>query len=162
MVKVKHKDTRTTPVNESDVQMVSPADPLQPSSSTNNKNLEQEKGKQDHDTKEPISSSKLRSTPAQDQHNMETDQMTKTTEAHKAGLDSDIVENRKETIKIIKSLSSEKKKRLRKKLVLQKEADRKKMFRANRKRKVEELMEKRPELANYSSCLATSQKKRKP
>ena len=81
---------------------MSPADPLHPSSSTNNKNLEQQKGNQDPDTNEPISSSKIRSTPAQDKLNMEVDQMAKKkTETRKAGLDNGIVENREETIRII-------------------------------------------------------------
>ena len=87
--------------DESHVQIVSPADPLHPSSSTNNKNLEQEKGNQDPDTNEPISSSKIRSTPAQYKLNMEVDQMAKKTETRKAGLDNGIVENREETIRII-------------------------------------------------------------
>ena len=111
---------------ESDVQIVSPAEPLKPFSSTNNNNLEQEKGNQDHDINEPISSSKLRSIPAQDKLNVEIDQMTKKIEVHKAGLDAGIVENREETMRVIKSLSAEREKCLKKKLVLQNDAERKK------------------------------------
>ena len=50
---------------------MSTADPLQSSSSTNDKNQQQEKVNQVHDTTELTSSSKLRSTPAQDKLNME-------------------------------------------------------------------------------------------
>ena len=51
--------------DESDLQIVSSADSLRPSSSTENMNLEQDKGSQDHDTNEPLSYSMLRPTPAQ-------------------------------------------------------------------------------------------------
>ena len=57
---------------------------------------------------------------------MEIDLMTNKIEAHKAVLDGFIIGNREETIRIIKSLSAEREKRLKKKLVLQNGAEQKK------------------------------------
>ena len=143
------------------MEIVFPTDQPECSSSSVNVNEEQEKGDQDWNAKStPPSTS--RSTPAQDKLTVEIDQMTKKIEAHKAGLESNIIENRKQTKEMVKSLSHEREKALKRKLLLQKEAERKKKARLDKKKKVEELIEKRPEIAEELSCLTTTTKLGRP
>ena len=78
---------------------------------------------------------------------MKIDQMTKTIEAHKSGLGSGNVENRKGSIRIIRFLSAKWEKRLKKKLLLQNDAEQKEKSTLSSKSKVEELIEKRNEIA---------------
>ena len=92
--------------DESDVQIVSPTDLLEPTSNTNDKTKDQEKGNQDHDTTEPTFSSILRSTLAQDKLHMEIVRWPKERSPQN-------------------SLSAERKKR-QKELVLQNDAEQKK------------------------------------
>ena len=92
--------------DESDVQIVSPTDLLEPTSNTNDKTKDQEKGNQDHDTTEPTFSSILRSTLAQDKLHMEIVRWPKKRSPQN-------------------SLSAERKKR-QKELVLQNDAEQKK------------------------------------
>ena len=63
---------------------------------------------------------------------------------------------------MVKSLSHEREKALKRKLLLQKEAERKKKARLDKKKKVEELIEKRPEIAEELSCLTTTTKVGRP
>ncbi len=103
-----------------------------------------------------------RSTPAQDKLTAEIDQMTKKIEAHKASLESGMTEDTKRTSEMVRSLTEKMEKSLKRKLLLQKEAERKKKARLVKKKKVEELMEKRPEIAKELSCLTTIPKLGRP
>ena len=103
-----------------------------------------------------------RPTPAQDKLASNIDQMTKRIEAHMAGLSSGIVQNREESLKAVRHLTKEREKALKKKFLLQKEAGRKKKSRLEKKKKVDELIEQRPEIAKELSCLTTVQKIGRP
>ena len=62
----------------------------------------------------------------------------------------------------MKSLTQEREKALKRKFMLQKEAERKKKARLVKKKKVEGLMQKRPEIANELSCLGSTQNVGRP
>ena len=103
-----------------------------------------------------------RSTPAQEKVNMEIDKMTKKIEAYNHMLSSGIGEEREETKRTIKSLKEEREKALKRKINLDKDAERKRNSRAAKKKKVEELIERRPEIAEELVCLTTREKVGRP
>ena len=103
-----------------------------------------------------------RPTPAQEKLACEIDQMTKKIEAHAAGLSSGITQNRDNAYKALRHLKKEREKALKRKLLLKTEAARKKKSRLEKKKEVEELIERRPEIATELACLSTAQKIGRP
>ena len=77
-----------------------------------------------------------RPTPAQEKLAYEIDQMRKKIEAHAAGLSSGITQNRDEAYKVVRHLKKEREMALKRKLLLQTEAARKKKSRLEKKRKL--------------------------
>ena len=81
---------------------------------------------------------------------------------HKSALASGIDENAEETQKKIKFLIDERESTLKHKHHLQNEAERKKKARNQKKQKVQELMERRPEIATELPCLTTTERIGRP
>ena len=95
---------------------------------------------------ESTSHSITRPIPAQEKLACEIDQITKKIEAHAAGLSSGITQNRDEASRAARHLKKEREEALTRKLLLQTEAARKNRSRLEKK-KVEEVIERRPEIA---------------
>ena len=105
---------------------------------------------------------KNKPTPAQDKETSAIDNLTRKINAHKSALESGITPNAEETAKKVADLTKERDVALKRKINLQSEAKRKRLSRANKKQKVKELFEKRPEIAQELVCLTSSEKIGRP
>ena len=103
------------------------------------------------------SSATPKSSPVQDKLTADIDTLMKKIYWHKSALASGIDENAEETQKKIKFLIDERESTLKHKHHLQNEAERNKKARNQKKQKVQELMERRPEISAELSCLTMTE-----
>ena len=151
-VKPAKKPVNVIQDKDENANFVKTVEPGVDSSSTEMKDSEEEEAT----TSKQVSSP--RNTPAQDKVLVEITNMNKQIDAYKLILSSGINSDKKEeTKKALNSLTVEREKAIKRQIYLQKEADRKRSYRAEKKKKVEDLIERRPEIAEELFCLKTKE-----